>query len=76
MIRAAAIAVSQHGLRFPAACGIIFTVLAQWEIAGPRRNDYNGTIQHFPRLASGLLRPAVSAIRLQGVVFASGDRRP
>ncbi len=57
MIRAAAIAVSPHGLRFPAACGIIFTVLAQWEIAGPRRNDYNGTIQH---ISAPCKRPTAS----------------
>ena len=62
--------------RIPAACGIIFTVPTQWEIRDPRRNDPTGQFNLFPRLASGLLRPAVSLIRLQGAVFASGDKRP
>jgi hypothetical protein len=72
MIRAA----FPHGLRFAAACAIIIPVPTQWEIAGPRWNDSTGQFNLFPRLASGLLRPAVSAIRLQGAVFASGDSRP
>ncbi len=72
MIRAA----FPHGLRFAAACAIIIPVLAQWEIEDPRGMTTTGQFNLFPRLASGLLRPAVSSIRLQGVVFASGDRRP
>ena len=56
--------------RFPAACGIIFTVPPQWEVEHPRRNDSTGQSNLFPRLASGLLRPAVCSTRLQGAVFA------
>lgn len=56
--------------RIPAACGIIFTVPTQWEVEHPRRNYPTGQLNLFPRLASGLLRPAVCSTRLQGAVFA------
>ncbi len=65
------------GLRVPAACGTLSRVPTNWEIEDPRRNETNGTRkQNSPFPVSGLLRPAVSSIRLRGAVFASGDRRP
>ncbi len=41
----------------------------QWEIRDPRRNETKRDTKHFPHPVNGLLRPAVSLIRLRGAVF-------
>ena len=65
------------GLRVSAACDILSRVPTNWEIEDPRRNEKTGhETKNFPLPVNGLLRPAVSSIRLREVVFASGDRRP
>ena len=58
------------GLRVPADCGTLSGVPAQREIEDPRRDETIGTRKrNFPLPVNGLLRPAVSSIRLREVVF-------
>lgn len=43
----------------------------------PARNETTGhETKNLPFPAYGLLRPAVHSIRMQGAVFANGDRMP
>ncbi len=46
------------------------------EVADPRRNETTGQLKKSPSPMYGLLRPAVSAIRMWGAVFANGNCRP
>ena len=49
-------------------CAILSHVLTQWEIEDPRQ-DMIGIDYTISRPVNGLLRPAVSSIRLRGVIF-------